>query len=128
MQLVSRSGRRLGNLGAPSLVDVAAAGIVAGAQQNLLAGLASIYDTIEIRTSVTPPAVIDLYEIAHDNGPPSPITQFLKPTLILSGRAGTQVIAPYGEAAGGWGPSIGALLTVVGIGFGLGWWAKSRNR
>jgi hypothetical protein len=93
----------------------------------LTGGLTSLYNTIEIRTSVTPPAFIDLAALAHDTGPPSPITQFLRPTLILSGAAGRQVIAPYGEAEGGWGPSLSALAVVVGIGFGLGWYARGRR-
>ncbi len=107
-----------------SILDVIAGGAVAAQQGSFLKGLATVYDRIEIRTSVTPPAVIDLYGLAHDDSPPSPVTKFLKPTIILHGRAGTDVIAPYGEAAGGWGPSLGALVVVVGAGFALGWWAR----
>lgn len=94
----------------------------------LTGGLTSLYNTVEIRTSVTPPAVIDLAALAQNSGPPSPITKFLRPTIILSGNAGRQVIAPYGEAEGGWGPSLTALGVVVGIGFGLGWYARGRRR
>jgi hypothetical protein len=111
-----------------TLLDVIAGGAVAAQQGSFLKGLAAIYDRIEIRTSVTPPAVIDLYGLAHDDSPPSPVTKFLKPTIILSGKAGTDVIAPYGEAEGGWGPSIGAMAFIVGTGFALGWFARGRRR
>lgn len=93
----------------------------------LTGGLTSLYSTLEMRTSVTPPAFIDLAALARDQSPPSPITQFLRPTIILSGPAGRQVIAPYGEADGGWGPALSALAVVVGIGFGLGWYARGRR-
>jgi hypothetical protein len=96
--------------------------------QALTGGLTALYNTLEIRTSVTPPAIIDLAALAQDRSPPSPITQFLKPTIILSGGAGRQVIAPYGEADGGWGPSLTALAVVVGLGFGLGWYSRGRRR
>lgn len=118
-------GRRFG--AGPDLVSVLTGVATAASQKNILAGLASVYDRLEIRTSVTPPAVIDLYAAAHDQSPPSPITQFLKPTIILSGRGGTEVLAPYGEAEGGWGPSVAALGIVVGLGFALGWYSRGRR-
>ena len=129
-QLVeSFSGPRFSRrrFGGPSLVDVLVGGVTAASQRNLLAGLAAVYDTIEIRTSVTPPAVIDLYAAAHDTSPPSPVTQFLKPTLVLSGRGGTEVLAPYGVAEGGWGPSIATLGVVIGIGAAIGWYLRGRR-
>lgn len=119
---------RVARFAGPSIVDALVGIGTAASQKSVLAGLAQVYDRLEIRTSVTPPAVIDLYAAAHDQSPPSPITQFLKPTIILHGRAGTEVLAPYGEAEGGWGPSLGALAFVVGTGFALGWWARGRRQ
>jgi len=111
---------RVARFAGPSLVD-ALIGIGTGIdQKSMLAALASVYDRIEIRTSATPPAVIDLYAAAHDQSPPSPVTQFLKPTIILHGRAGTEVLAPYGEAEGSWGPTFGFIGLLVGLGFVLG--------
>lgn len=112
--------RRSARFAGPSIVDALVGIGTAASQKNILAGLARIYDRLEIRTSVTPPAVIDLYAAAYDQSPPSPLTQFLKPTLILSGAAGTEVLAPYGEAEGSWGPTIGFVGLLVGIGFLLG--------
>ncbi len=111
----------------PSLIDALVGIGTAANQKSILAGLAQVYDRLEIRTSVTPPAVIDLYAAAHDQSPPSPLARFLKPTIVLHGRAGTEVLAPYGEAEGTWGPSLGALALVVGTGFALGWYARGRR-
>lgn len=112
----------MGRFGAgPDWLDVIGGGIAAASTGNIVAGLSAVYDTIEIRTSVTPPAVIDLHAAAASAGePPSPITQFLKPTIILTGRSGRDVIAPYGEAEGGWGGPIFGLAVILGFGFLLG--------
>lgn len=113
--------RRMGRFAGPSIWDLVGGGIAAASTGNIAAGLSAVYDTIEIRTSVTPPAIIDLHAVAASQGePPSPITQFLKPTLILTGRTGRDVIAPYGEAEGGWGGPIFGLAVILGVGFFLG--------
>lgn len=113
--------RRMGRFAGPDILDVIGGGIAAASTGNIAAGLAAVYDTIEIRTSVTPPALIDLHEAASSAGqPPSAITQFLKPTIILSGRSGRDVIAPYGEAEGGWGGAVFGLAVILGFGFLLG--------
>lgn len=112
--------RRRGRFAGPSLVDALVGVGTAASQKNLLAGLAAVYDRLEIRTTLTPPAVIDLYAAAHDQSPPSPVTQFLKPTIILHGHAGTEVLAPYGEAEGSWVGPIGFFGLLLGIGFVLG--------
>ncbi len=113
--------RRMGRFAGPNIWDVVGGGVAALSTGNLAAGLAAVYDTIEIRTSVTPPAVIDLHAMAASaSEPPSPVTQFLKPTLILTGRTSRDVIAPYGEADGGWGGALFGLAVLVGFGFVLG--------
>lgn len=105
----------------PDWATILGGGLTAVASGNLVAGLASIYDTIEVRTALTPPSVIDLHAVAASSGePPSPITQFLKPTIILSSSTARDVIAPYGEADGGWGGAIFGLAVILGVGFVLG--------
>lgn len=104
----------------PSIVDALVGITTAANQRSILAGLAAVYDRLEIRTAVTPPAVIDLHAAAYDQSPPSPVAQFLRPTIILHGNAGTEVLAPYGEAEGSWGPALGFVGLLVGIGFVLG--------
>ncbi len=79
----------------------------------------SIWDRVEFRSSATPSISAD---IAYDpNGPPSPLLQWLKPTVILTGNAGRTVIAPYGQAGEGGGfVAVGFFAAIVGIGFVLG--------
>lgn len=60
----------------------------------------SLMDTVTIRTNITPDLVIDVKETVQ--GPSSPVTRALQPTLILKGGAvGSRVIAPHGESVGG---------------------------
>lgn len=110
--------RRSHRFAGPNPLDVIGAGITAWSSGNLVAGLSSLYDTIEVRTAFTPPAVINLHEAAY--APPGEISPLLKPTIILSGPNGRDVIAPYGEAEGGWGGTVAALVLILGAGFVLG--------
>lgn len=91
-----------------------------------LGALANIYDTLTIQTAVTPSAVIDL-KSALASGPPSPIAQFLQPTIILSGPAGDQVIAPYGVAGDGTAGTIAIAALLMGLGYVIGWTARKRK-
>lgn len=73
----------------------------------------SLVRTVEFRTTMTPPVVIDMLA----TGEPNPAVVALKPTLILDGPLGRQVIAPYGEAGDGTlGFGLGALaLTALAV-------------
>ena len=79
----------------------------------------SVWNNVEFSSSATPTLNA---EVAYDpNGPPNPLMQWLKPTVILTGPAGRTVIAPYGQAGGGGGVvALGVLLGIVGVGFVLG--------
>ena len=60
----------------------------------------SLMDTVTIRTNITPDLTINVRETVQ--GPSSPLTAALQPTLILKGGAvGSRVIAPHGESSGG---------------------------
>lgn len=84
--------------------------------QLALGMLSAYYTTFQFRSALTPPVEFSVTDLTSDT-PPNPITQWLRPTLTLTGPAGTKVIAPYGEA-----PPSGALggFGVVGSVFGLG--------
>ena len=89
---------------------------------DVLSGLASAtYNTIEVRSNAAPPVVISMADL-QGGGPPNPYAQALQPTIILSGPAGSQTIAPYGVADvnTGWYTSIGSLALIVGLGFVIG--------
>lgn len=81
--------------------------------------LAGFYDTIEVRTTAAPPVKISIRDLG---GAPSPISQYLKPTIIFTGNSGRYAIAPYGEASAvaGWATSLGTLAAIAGVGFLLG--------
>lgn len=93
---------------------------------NILPALANIYDTMEVRTALTPPATVDL-KSAVASGPPSPIAQFLQPTIILSGPGGSQVIAPYGVAPDGTAGTIAVAAFFMAAGYFIGWTARKRK-
>ena len=86
------------------------------------------YSTLEIRSTVSPPVLMNMSDLLDRKAPPSPISQFLKPTMILTDRAGKQtVLAPYGVAENGsaW-PGVMLLATILGTGFVLGRLSKKR--
>ena len=94
-----------------NLIDSIASG-------NPAAALANLYDTIEVRSSVSPPVRLNVASLVDSGQPskPSWFAQMLKPTVVLSGSGGRAVVAPYGEAGDG------TLITVLTLGglFGLG--------
>ncbi len=57
---------------------------------------AALFDTVEISTTVTPPVRLSVLDFSDPN--PSPASRFLKPTMILTGPAGTVTVAPHGIA------------------------------
>lgn len=81
----------------------------------------SIWDNVEFRSAATPPIRA---AVSYDpNGPPSPIMQWLQPTVILTGNAGRTVIRPYGGTGDGPNGTLvfwGFFAGIVGIGFVLG--------
>jgi hypothetical protein len=85
---------------------------------------ARLYDTLEIRTTMTPPIVMRIATM--DVPDPNPVSAKLKPTLILSGPAGRRIIAPHGVATAAEGTSMAgfllasALVATIGLGFVTG--------
>lgn len=79
---------------------------------------AEFFDTVEIRTTMTPPIVLNVRTL--EDPTPNPILQQLKPAIILRGPMGTKVIAPYGEVPDGvsgiWGFLALGAAVVGGIG------------
>ena len=72
------------------------------------------FDTVEIRTAATPPIKFNI------SGPPDPDTAALigelKPEIILTGRAGTARIDPYGSSGG----VVSDTFKVAGVQIGIG--------
>lgn len=68
---------------------------------NELGAVSLFYDTVTISTAVTPDLV---FPISPSGAPPSPAMQQLlnqlQPTVKLTGRAGTVLVAPYGAPQG----------------------------
>jgi hypothetical protein len=103
--------QRVGDFTVESLMS----GIAAGLGSAIL----DQYDTVTLVSDATPPLSVNLRD-ATASGPPSPIAQLLRPTVILTGRAGRKVIAPYGESTGSHGGPFLLVLGLVGVGFVLG--------
>lgn len=81
--------------------------------------LAAAYDEVEFRSAATPPIILRTNELLQE-GPPNPFIQWLKPTVVLRGKAGTNVIAPMGPAQGSWLPPLLGIGALVGLGYLLG--------
>ena len=62
------------------------------------AAAAELFDSVEIRTKVTPPIKLNIRSLEDPS--PNPYLNQIKLALILRGPAGTKVIAPYGEVPG----------------------------
>ena len=79
--------------------------------------LASV-ETIEIRSRFGPPTVLRVVDlIAQKPGPPNPLLAYAKPTVILRGSIGEQVIAPYGRVGvDDWKFPTAVVVTVLGVG------------
>lgn len=86
------------------------------------AALSSLYDTLEVRSVLTPTIRISTASILSDsNGQaPNPLVSFLKPTVVLSGAQGVITVAPAGEAGDGTLGLVAAVLGLIGLGFILG--------
>lgn len=84
--------------------------------------VSAAYDTAEFRSRLLSLPTIDLGSAIDPNAPVNPLVKFLRPTLILKGRAGINVIAPFGEAAAweGWVGLAVMLAGVAGLGYLLG--------
>ena len=92
--------------------------------------LSSVYSTIEVRSQLSPPVVIETQALVDGaTGPstgPSWFTKLLKPTVILRGPGGgQQVIAPYGVSHDGTFVAVLTVAGLVGLGFLLGRLSKS---
>ncbi len=84
-------------------------------------GIVSLFfNTVEVRTSITPPL---RFPIGPTGAAPDPasdaLIKSLKPTVIFTGPAGEVVVAPYGtEVAQSWWPIALAGVAVCGV---IGW-------
>lgn len=85
------------------------------------------YDKAQIRSRFFFPLDIDLGEAIDPNVPTNPFVRFARPTVILQGRAGKNVIAPFGVAEPwqGWVGMAGILGAVFGLGYLFG---RARRR
>ncbi len=84
-----------------------------------LIGLA--YNQVEVRTTLTPSLIFPIAPGGQQQGGAmEALVHQLQPTIIFSGPAGRQEIAPYGETAGAesWLPAIAIGGVVV---LGIGW-------
>lgn len=85
--------------------------------QVALYGLSQFYNQVEFRSAITPSAAFTVQDLTSD-GPPNPIVEWLRPTLVFSVPQGRTVIAPYGEAPdNGLSGAIGTLALIFGAGF-----------
>lgn len=84
--------------------------------------LAAAFDEVEFRSSLTPSITIRTADMLRDpGGPPNPFLAWLRPTVVLRGRAGETYIAPAGVSKGGSIlPGLLIVGTLVGTGFVLG--------
>lgn len=82
--------------------------------------LLNSYTSMEIRSALTPPITLTSADLLS-NTPPSAITSFLQPTLILHGSGGQDtIIAPGGQAGDGTLGGIGFLAGLLGVGYLMG--------
>lgn len=91
--------------------------------------VASLYETVEVRTNFTPPLRMSTKDIllldpADPRSRPPWWLKYAKPTVVLSGNGPRVTIAPEGVAGDGTVPMLLAIGAVVGIGFVLGRWSK----
>lgn len=92
-----------------------------GGNLNVPGIISQAYNQVTVRTAVTPDIVFPI----SANGPPSSaatqeLLNQLQPTVIISGPAGSFVLAPYGQAVGqtSWVP-----IALFGLGAAafIGW-------
>ena len=106
----------------PNLLDAIRTGNVENA-------VSSLYDTVEVRTALSPPIRVPTSDILQinpndPNAKPPWWLSWMKPTVIFSGAGGRQVVAPAGVAGDGTVPMLLIIGAVVGVGFALGRWSK----
>jgi len=102
-----------GDTSSPNLLDALTTG-------NPAEAIASVYKTIEIHTAITPPIVIDIAGLSSGQ-PPSAITSFIKPTVILRGSAGGDLtLDPLGDPGDGTLGLVAIFAGLLGAGFLLG--------
>lgn len=75
------------------------------------------FRTIEVRTALTPPVVIDL--LAPSTGQTDALLREVQPAVILTGNLGRYEIAPYGMPLG-ISPKVKDAAMSIGLGLGAG--------
>jgi hypothetical protein len=75
----------------------------------------STYNSATFWTEYTPQFSVDITD-ALAPGPPNPLLELMKPTIVLQGPAGQKVIAPYGVATVSAGLEGPFILGVLGFG------------
>ena len=93
------------------------------AQGDPAKAFASFYDSLEVRTTLSPPIVVRTIDMLTPS-PQSWVVKLLKPTVVLRGGAGAVVVAPAGPAGDGSMRFLGFMVALVGAGFVLGRWSK----
>ena len=82
--------------------------------------LASLIDSIEIRTAFTPPVTYTGAELVADapaGGSPGTMGALLKPTIIVKSKLGTKTLAPSGVTGpDDWRGNVNMLALGVGLG------------
>lgn len=89
---------------------------------------ASLYDTLEIRTAITPPVNINVAQLLSQGqgGQPSQpdlIVRLLKPTVVLHGAAGDINLSPSGDPGDGTWVLVGLVTGLLLTGFMVGRWS-----
>lgn len=100
------------NLSPGDVVAIALPHLSDGQNLTPFKALAQFFDTVELRTALTPPVKLNLATLGEPGGEPSPLGPLLRPTVVLTGPAGTQVIAPHGAA----GTNGGMVLAAGAVG------------
>jgi len=78
--------------------------------------IALLFDTIEVRTRLTPSLVIDLKRAPVEGGDRL-LKEIIQPELIFRGNAGEFKLNPYGEPTG-ISPEVGKWGWIAGLGIG----------
>lgn len=64
-------------------------------QQVISSALPNLIESIEVRSAFSPPVTLTIKDVLKA-GPPNPVVKRVKPTIIIKGGIGQQVIAPGG--------------------------------
>lgn len=79
---------------------------------------AQLFDTLEVRTRVTPAVTISIAEL--EDPTPNPALAALSPAFIFRGPAGTLTVAPYGEVPDSTSGAVVGVALLVGGALVLG--------